>query len=128
MSISDLHRHHPGPQPSPAVVLAEVVAAIRDLDQTWWSGRSDVELVAVVEQVEAARSALAAVQAGAVAEADTRDLANTQLAYGSTGDWLTHLGGLRKGQGRRIVARAHALTGALSGTREAMAAGTVSPE
>ena len=123
MSISDLH-----PQPSPATVLADAVAAIRDLDAIWWSGRSDEELVAVVEQIEAARAALAAVQAGAVAEADARDLATHTLHYGSTGDWLTHLGGLRKGEGRRLVARAHALTGSLTGTREAMAAGRVSPE
>jgi hypothetical protein len=50
------------------------------------------------------------------------------LAYGSTGDWLTHLGGLRKGQGRRLVARAHARTGPLAATRHALAAGRVSPE
>ena len=75
------------------------------------------------------RSALAAVhEAGAVAEADARDLGKQKLHYGSTGDWLTHLGGLRKGEGRRVVARAHALTGPLESTREAMAAGTVSPE
>src|SRR6185312_5190503 len=128
MSISDLHPHRPGPDAGPAVLLAEVVAAVRDLDSTWWSHRSDEELVAVVEQVEAARAALAAVQAGAVAEADTRDLAKDKLAYGSTGDWLTHSGGLRKGQGRRIVNQAHVLTGALASTRQAMAAGTVSPE
>ena len=67
-----------------------------------------------MELVEQARSALAAVQAGAVTEADARDLGKTRLHYGSTGDWLTHLGGLRKGEGRRVVARAHALTGPLA--------------
>ncbi len=113
MSISDLH-----PQPSPAAVLADVVATVRDLDATWWTHQTDDDLVATVELVEQARSALAAVQAGAVAEADTRDLGKTELAYGSTGDWLTHLGGLRKGEGRRIVARAHALTGPLAATRD----------
>ncbi len=123
MSISDLH-----PQPSPAAVLADVVATVRGLDATWWTHQTDHDLVATVELVEQARSALAAVQAGAVAEADTRDLGKTKLAYGSTGDWLTHLGGLRKGEGRRIVARAHALTGPLAATRDAMTAGTVSPE
>ena len=65
---------------------------------------------------------------GAVAEADVRDLGKQKLAYGSTGDWLTHLGGLRRGEGRRLVARAHALTGPLAATREAMATGRVSPE
>src|SRR3954451_19599597 len=123
MSISDLH-----PSPSPAVVLGQVVATLRDLDATWWTNRTDAELVAVVEQVQAARAALAAVEAGAIAEADVRGTAKDQLAYGSTGDWVTHLGGLRKGDGRRIVARAHALTGPLTRTREALIAGAVSPE
>src|SRR6476661_5585553 len=123
MSISDLH-----PTPGPAVVLGQVVAALRDLDTTWWTNRTDAELVTTVEQVQAARAVLAAVEAGAIAEADVRGVAKDQLCYGSTGDWLTHLGGLRKGEGRRIVARAHALTGPLTRTREAMAAGRVSPE
>src|SRR4051794_30787415 len=123
MSISDLH-----PQPSPTVVLARMVEELRDLDAAWWTNETDDDLVAAVELVEQARSALAAVQAGVVAEADQRDLGKQKLHYGSTGDWLTHLGGLRKGEGRRIVARAHALTGPLSATRVAMAAGTVSPE
>src|SRR3954449_1874666 len=123
MSISDLH-----PRPSPTAVLADVVESLRELDATWWTSQCDDDLVETVELVEQARSALAAVQAGVVAEADHRDLGKTRLAYGSTGDWLTHLGGLRKGEGRRLVARAHALTGPLTRTREAMAAGRVSPE
>jgi hypothetical protein len=123
MSIPDLHPH-----PSPATVLARVVSELRDLDTRWWTTHTDDELVAVVELLEQARAALAAVHAGAVAEADHRDLARQRLHYGSTGDWLTHLGGLRKGEGRRIVARAHALTGDLEATREAMSTGTVSPE
>ena len=123
MSISDLSS-----SPSPVTVLAEVVDIVRDLDATWWTTRSDDDLVATVELVQSARSALAAVEAGALAEADLRGLATQRLAYGSTGDWLTHLGGLRKGQGRRVVARAHALTGPLAATRGAMAAGRVSPE
>jgi hypothetical protein len=123
MSISDLH-----PTPSPAVVLDGVVSEVRDLDTTWWAKLCDDELVAVVEKVEQVRSALAAVQAGAVAEADARALAKDKLHYGSTGDWVTHVGGLRKGEGKRIVRRAHALTGPLAATRAAMAAGRVSPE
>jgi hypothetical protein len=80
MSISDLH-----PQPGPAAVLADVVAMVRDLDVTWWTNQTDDDLVATVELVEQARSALAAVQAGAGAEADHRDLGKQTLAYGSTG-------------------------------------------
>ena len=83
---------------------------------------------ACVEQVAQLGRLAAAIEAGAVAEADHRDLGKQTLDYGSTGDWLTHLGGLRKGEGRRVVARAHALTGPLAATRDAMAAGTVSPE
>ncbi len=51
-----------------------------------------------------------------------------RLHDGSTGDWVTHLGGLGKGRGRRVVARAHALSGPLTATRVAMAAGRVSLE
>jgi hypothetical protein len=123
VSISELH-----PQPGPAAALADVVSSVRELDSTSWSHQSDEELVAVVEQVEQLRSALAAIQAGAVAESDTRDLGKHRLHYGSTGDWLTHLSGLRKGDGQRIVRRAHALTGPLTSTREAMLAGRLSPE
>ncbi|HEY3530044.1 MAG TPA: hypothetical protein VGK78_12925 [Nocardioides sp.] len=74
------------------------------------------------------RAATAAVEAGAVAEADARDLAKQRRHHVSTQAWVTHLGGLRQGEGRRVVARAHALTGPLAATREALAAGTVSPE
>jgi hypothetical protein len=123
MSISDLHS-----PPSPAVVLAQVVAELRDLDDTWWTNQPDDGLIAAVEQLAQLRAVTAALEAGAVAEADSRDLRKTKLSYGSTGEWLTHLGGLRKGEGRRVVTRAHALTGPLASTREAMAAGTVSPE
>ena len=109
-------------------MLAEAVASVRELDESLWAAQSDDDLVAVVACVEELRSALAAVQAGAVAEADARGLAKHRLHYGSTGDWLTHVGGLRKGEGRRVVARAHALTGPLASTRAAMTAGRVSPE
>jgi hypothetical protein len=123
MSISDLH-----PQPSPAAVLADVVSMVRDLDATWWTNQSDDDLIKTVEQLAQLRAVAAGIEAGAVAEADHRDLGKAKLHYGSTGDWLTHLGGLRKGEGRRVVARAHALTGPLESTREAMTDGRVSPE
>src|SRR3954447_20174451 len=123
MSISDLH-----PQPSPMAVLARMVEELRDLDATWWTNHSDDDLIGVVEQVAQLRAVTAGVESGAVAEADRRDLGKQKLHYGSTGDWLTHLGGLRKGEGRRIVARARALTGPLEATREAMTDGTVLPE
>ena len=115
------------PGPSPAGVLADAVAAVRGLAETLWSARSDDELVEVVGRVQQLTSALAAVEAGAVAEADARDLAKQRLHYGSTGDWLTHTGGLRRGEGKRRVVRARALTGPLARTLQGLVDGTVSP-
>jgi hypothetical protein len=123
MSISDLssYRRH-----GPAQLLAEASALVQEAAEAMYAAQTDDDLVTTVELVAQARSALAAVEAGAVAEADRRDLARQSLHYGSTGDWLTHLGGLRKGEGKTILARAHALAGPLTATREAMIAGRVS--
>jgi hypothetical protein len=107
--------------------LAEATALVRETAEAMYAAQTDEALITTAELVAQLRSAAAAVEAGVVAEADHRDLAKTQLAFGSTGEWLTHLGGLRKGEGKRIVARAHALTGTLTHTREALVAGTVSP-
>ena len=89
------------PGQSPAAVLADVVSALRELAETLWSARSDDEVVETVGLVAQASAALAVVEAGAVVEVDARDLAKERLHYGSTGDWLTHLGGLRHGEGKR---------------------------
>jgi hypothetical protein len=130
MSVSELHPHagDAGGSGGPDAVFDQITAQLRELDQICWAARADDVVVRAVEKVEAIRCALSAVQASAVAEADARDLGRQRLHYGSTGDWLTHLGGLRKGQGRWMVDRAHALNGPLTATREAMAAGRVSPE
>ena len=69
------------PQAGPADVLAEVVARVAELDSLLWSARTDDELLGVVEQVQQAKAVLAAVAAGAVAEADARDLARKKLHY-----------------------------------------------
>src|SRR3954471_20907099 len=121
-----IHAEIPGQ--SPTGVLADAVAALRGLAETLWSARSDDELVSVVEQVQQLTAVLAVVEAGALVEADTRNLAKDQLHYGSTGDWLTHLGGLRRGEGKQRLARAQALTGPRSRTRQGLLAGAVSPE
>ncbi|MFZ2012358.1 MAG: hypothetical protein WAV00_00865, partial [Nocardioides sp.] len=123
MSISG-HHHNEGP----AAVLAQVRARVAELAQTLWAAQPDGEVVDVVGQVQRAKAALAAVEADAVAEADARDVAKKVLHFGSTGDWLTHAGGLRRGEGRRLVRRAVAVTGALGRTRARMVAGTVSAE
>jgi hypothetical protein len=123
MSISG-HHHTDGP----AARLAAVRAEVADLAETLWAAQSDEAVVEVVDEVQRLTATLAAVQADAVAEADARELAKKRLHYGSTGDWLTHVGGLRRGGGKRLVRRALALTGPLERTRGRMVAGVVSPE
>ena len=124
MSISELSAHRRGP----AALLADAAGLVREAAEAMYAALSDEELIGTVELTAQLRAVAAAVEAGAVAEADNRDLGRRRLHYGSTGDWLTHLGGLRKGHGRQVVARAHALTGPLAVTHQAMTAGRVSPE
>jgi hypothetical protein len=57
------------PEFTPGGVVADARARITDLVDTLWVGRTDGELSGVVEEIQALRSALAAVEAGAVAEA-----------------------------------------------------------
>jgi hypothetical protein len=117
------------PAATPAVVVAEVVDRLRvELGEVLWSAQSDESLVEVVQGLLTLVSVAAGVEAGAVVEADARDLAKERLAYGSTGDWLTHFGGLRKGGGTKRLARAKALTRSLARTRAGLVSGAVSPE
>ncbi|MDX6358448.1 MAG: hypothetical protein QOH37_1502, partial [Nocardioidaceae bacterium] len=92
-----------------------------------WSAQSDEVLVSVVEGLQVLVAAAAAVEAGAVVEAEARDLAKERLHFGSTGDWLTHAGGLRKGEGKKRLVRARALTGSMDRVRRGLLAGRVSP-
>ncbi|MDX6357126.1 MAG: hypothetical protein QOH37_180, partial [Nocardioidaceae bacterium] len=118
--------HHDAPA-TPAGVVAELVDRLQGLGEVLWSAQSDETLVSVVEGLQVLVAAAAAVEAGAVVEAEARDLAKERLAYGSTGDWLTHVGGLRKGEGKRRVVRARALTGSMDRVRRGLLAGRVSP-
>ena len=112
MSISDLHPHPgPGAAGGPAGLLAEAVGLVRQAAQAMFAAQPDDALVDTFGLAVQLRAAAAAVEAGALAEADHRDLATKKLAYGSTGDWVIHTGGLRMGEGKRLVARAQALTG-----------------
>ena len=112
----------------PVQVLARVRSEVAELDELLWAARGDGDVVEVVAEIARLTATLAAVQAAAVSEVEARDLAKKRLHFGSTGDWLTHLCGLRRGEGRRLVRRAVALTGPLERTRAWMVAGTVSPE
>ena len=57
-----------------------MVEKLRDLDATWWTNQSDDDLIGVVEQLAQLRAAAAAIEAGAVAEADHRDLGKAQAS------------------------------------------------
>src|SRR3954453_22292988 len=106
----------------PAVALARVRSEVAELGELLWASRSDDEVVEVVSQVARLTATLAVVEAAAVAEVEARGLAKKRLHFGSTGDWLTHLGGLRRGEGKRLVGRAVALCGALEQTNTAVVA------
>jgi len=84
MSISE-HTAFTGPV-GPAGVLAEVRARIIGLTEVLWGARSDGEVVEMIEQVQALKASLAAVEADVVAEAEARQVAKKVLHYGSTGD------------------------------------------
>jgi hypothetical protein len=116
------------PEFTPAGVVTDARARVVDLVDTLWASRSDGELIGVVEELQGLKSVIAAVEAGAVAEVEARGIAKTVLHYDSTADWLTHAGGLRRGEGRRVVARAEALTTTMSRTLTALVDGGVSPE
>src|SRR3954453_22456715 len=120
MSISE-HTALTGPSGAgPGGVLAEGRAQVTKLTETLWAARSDGEVVEMVEQVLGLKATLAALDAGLIAEAETRQVAKKVLHYGSPTAWQTNSGGLRLGHGRRLVARAVALTGSLADTRAAM--------
>ncbi len=69
----------------------------------------------------------AALEVRLLAEADLRDLARKQLAWGSTTDWYTHLAGLTRRAGRRAVVHAQQLVTDRPMTLQALRAGEASP-
>jgi hypothetical protein len=122
-----IHHHDPA-ETTPAGVVAELVDRLRDaLGEVLWAAQSDEVVVSVVEGLQVLVSVAAGVEAGAVVEADARGLARERRGYGSTGDWLTHTAGLRRGEGNRRLVRARALTGPLERTRRGLLEGRVSP-
>lgn len=116
------------PRFSPTGEVAAAQVQVSGLAEVLWSAQTDDELVGVVDQVARLRAVLAAVEAGVVAEVEARGVAKSGLHFCSTADWLTHVGGLRRGDGCRVVTRAQALTGALTATRRALVEGVVSPD
>ena len=111
----------------PAQTLGQAAGMIAALGEVLWAARTEDELLETLALVADLRAALAAVEAGAVAEVEARGTAKRH-GWASTADWVTHLGGLRRGAGRRVLRRAQALTGDRDQTRAALLAGRVSPE
>ena len=113
---------------SPAGVVVDASAQLGSLDDTLWAARTPAELVGTVEELEALRAHLAAVEASVLAEIDARQIAKRELAWGSTGDWFTHLAGQHRRDGRRAVRQSSSLAGDRAATRAALIEGAVSPE
>jgi hypothetical protein len=116
------------PLPLPRDVVTEAGALLAALNDVAWADANDDELVAVVEGCQAVRSVLRALEAQAIAEIDTRDVARESLGWGSTADWLTHLAGIRHGQGKQTVEHAHELVNERPATLAALVEGRISPE
>ncbi len=116
------------PSTSPAGVVADASAQLGSLDEAMWAARTPAELVGAVEELEALRAHLAAVEASVLAEIDARQIAKRELAWGSTGDWFTHLAGLHRRDGRRAVRQSRTLATERDATRAALIEGALSPE
>jgi hypothetical protein len=84
---------------TPAGVVADASARLGDLDELLWAARTPEELVGAVEELEALRCRLAAVQTTVLAEIDARQVPKTHLGWGSTADWFTHLAGTHRSTG-----------------------------
>ena len=63
-----------------------------------------------------------------LAETHARRVPQSELAWGSTAEWFTHLAGTHRGDGHRTVRQAETLVTERTATHEAMLAGRVSPE
>src|SRR6478672_2873020 len=103
-----------GSATTPAGVVADAHGLLASLDQTLWAAKDPAELVGTVAELETLRAHLAAVEASVLAEVHARKIPRSQLAWGSTADWFTHLAGVL------VTERA--------ATHAALAAGRVSPE
>jgi hypothetical protein len=113
---------------TPAGVVGDASARLGDLDDMLWAARTPEELVATVEELEALRCHLAAVETTVLAELDARQVPKTRLGWGSTADWFTHLAGTHRSTGHRTVRHAGQLADELPRTHAALREGRVSPE
>jgi hypothetical protein len=116
------------PSPTPASVVAEACTQVGEIADLLWSARTDEDLVATLEELERLRCLVAAIEAPVLVELDARQVPKKRLGWASSADWFTHLAGLRRGQGKRAIDRAHHLAGDRAATLEALRAGRISPE
>ena len=113
---------------TPAGVVADASARLAGLDDLLWAARAPEELVGTVEELEALRCRLAAVETTVLAELDARKIPKTHLGWGSTAEWFTHLSGTHRCTGYRTVRQAPQLVGELPTTHTALREGRVCPE
>ena len=112
---------------SPAQALSAARSQIDALADRLVTGFADEELLEGLAAAQRLKGAVAALEARLLAEADTRDLARTQLHWGSTSDWFTHLAGLTRREGRRAVTHSQQLVTERPATLTALGRGEVSP-
>ncbi|MBD8870342.1 HNH endonuclease signature motif containing protein [Nocardioides donggukensis] len=109
-------------------VVSRANAVLGGLDESLWAARSDTDLIGTVEELEALRSHLTAIESSVLAEIEARGTAKHTLAWGSTADWFTHTAGTHRAEGCRTVRQARVLTTERTATHAALTAGTVSPD
>ncbi len=117
-----------GTPTTPAGVVAAANVLVTDLDEALWAAKTSEELVGTVEQIETLRAHLAGLEASVLAEVQARQVPKKELAWGSTGDWFTHLAGTTRSEGHRTVQHAPILVGERTATHAALLAGRISPE
>jgi hypothetical protein len=112
---------------SPAAAVAAARETVVGLADTLWAGTGPDDLLAVAEELQALRSAVAAVEARVAVEVEATEAAKT-AGWVSPGDYLTHVAGARHGHGSRVLRTARSLCGDRTTTLLALQAGDVSPE
>jgi hypothetical protein len=98
---------------TPAGVVAGARAELAGLGEVLWAAKTATELIGTVEELEALRAQLAALEASVLVEVEARKVARTHLSWGSTSAWFTHLAGTHRGPGHRAVRQAPVLVGEL---------------
>jgi hypothetical protein len=106
-------------------VLEEAARCVRGLGEMLWAARPPAELLETVRAVERLRSVLDAVELTVMVEVEATGAARTE-GWASTRDYLTAVAGGRKGEGRRMLRLAMALSGDRRATGAALTAGALS--